>query len=52
MFKQFTIGECGMPMEEARCPQCDAPIGGRNHTAVAGVERANDLDTRFAGMGI
>jgi hypothetical protein len=41
---QFAIGECGMPMQDARCPECGAPIGGRNHTAVAGVTRAVDME--------
>ncbi|KAF2214179.1 hypothetical protein CERZMDRAFT_37353 [Cercospora zeae-maydis SCOH1-5] len=27
----FTIGECGGAMQQARCPECDAPIGGQNH---------------------
>ncbi|KAF2434363.1 hypothetical protein EJ08DRAFT_513978 [Tothia fuscella] len=40
----FTIGECGMPMEQARCPQCGASIGGRNHQAVPGVTRADNLE--------
>ena len=40
----FTIGECGMPMEVARCPECAAPVGGQNHTSVAGNRRAEDLE--------
>ncbi|KAL2824414.1 hypothetical protein BDW59DRAFT_180278 [Aspergillus cavernicola] len=40
----FAIGECGMPMEQARCPECGAPIGGQNHTAVEGVTRAPEMD--------
>ncbi|EMT61043.1 NFX1-type zinc finger-containing protein 1 [Fusarium odoratissimum] len=40
----FAIGECGMPMEEARCSECGAPIGGRNHQAVDGVTRAEDME--------
>ncbi|KAK3900041.1 hypothetical protein C8A05DRAFT_17601, partial [Staphylotrichum tortipilum] len=28
----FAIGECGMPMEQARCPECGAAIGGQHHT--------------------
>ncbi|KAK1833598.1 hypothetical protein QBC39DRAFT_345616 [Podospora conica] len=47
----FTIGECGMPMEMARCPECLAPIGGQNHTVVAGVERADDIEMLGADMG-
>ena len=52
MGNQFTIDRCGMPMELARCPQCDAPIGGDDHVAVAGVMRADDLEARFAGMHV
>ena len=33
-----------MPMEQARCPECGAPIGGQNHTAVAGVSRAREME--------
>ena len=34
-----------MPMQEAHCPECGAPIGGSNHEAVAGVTRAIDMET-------
>ncbi|RDW81247.1 uncharacterized protein DSM5745_04804 [Aspergillus mulundensis] len=44
----FTVGECGMPMEEARCPQCGERVGGHDHTPVAGVQRADDLDAAFS----
>ncbi|KAJ5578691.1 uncharacterized protein N7459_007655 [Penicillium hispanicum] len=40
----FAIGECGMPMEQARCPECGSPIGGRNHAAVEGVSRAEQME--------
>jgi hypothetical protein len=40
----FAIGDCGMPMEQARCPECGAPIGGQHHTAVAGVTRATNME--------
>ncbi|KAJ5052617.1 hypothetical protein J3E74DRAFT_443226, partial [Bipolaris maydis] len=43
----FTVGECGMPMEEARCPQCEEPIGGHDHTPVQGVQRAEDIEIEF-----
>ena len=33
---QFSIAECGMPMQLARCPECGAPIGSTNHREVAG----------------
>ncbi|KHJ35538.1 putative nf-x1 finger and helicase domain protein [Erysiphe necator] len=40
----FAIGECGMPMELARCPECGSNIGGQNHQAVAGVTRAEEME--------
>lgn len=45
----FTVGECGMPMQTSRCPQCGASVGGSNHTAVEGVRRATDFDAEFGG---
>ncbi|OAG40421.1 hypothetical protein AYO21_05321 [Fonsecaea monophora] len=46
----FTVGECGMPMEQARCPQCGAPVGGQNHTPAEGVRRATELENRFSDL--
>ncbi|KAM0712370.1 hypothetical protein Q7P37_011465 [Cladosporium fusiforme] len=40
----FAIGECGMPMELARCPECGEPIGGQSHEAVDGVTRARNME--------
>ncbi|KAK5943902.1 hypothetical protein PMZ80_003183 [Knufia obscura] len=48
----FTIGECGMPMQLARCPQCGAQIGGQSHQTVAGVARAQDLEEQMQRMRI
>lgn len=48
----FTIGECGMPMQLARCPQCGAQIGGQSHRAVQGVTRAQDLEEQMQRMRI
>lgn len=48
----FTIGECGMPMQVARCPQCGARIGGEGHRAVAGVQRAQDLEMQMENLNI
>ncbi|KAF4439729.1 NFX1-type zinc finger-containing 1 [Fusarium acutatum] len=42
----FAIGECGMPMEVARCPECGAPIGGTSHQPLAGVSRAHNMENR------
>ena len=43
----FTVGECGMPMETARCPQCGATVGGTDHQPAAGVTRAVDWEAGF-----
>ncbi|KAI8296356.1 Helicase required for RNAi-mediated heterochromatin assembly 1 [Colletotrichum sp. SAR11_240] len=40
----FTIGECGMAMETARCPECAEPVGGQSHQFAEGVQRANDIE--------
>ena len=48
----FTVGECGMPMQTARCPQCNAPIGGRNHQPAEGVEQAGDIEQEFGNLRV
>lgn len=40
----FTVGECGMPMEQARCPECGAAVGGQSHRPAEGVRRAGEID--------
>ncbi|KAI1439194.1 hypothetical protein GGR50DRAFT_7191 [Xylaria sp. CBS 124048] len=47
----FTIGECGMPMEVARCPECGATVGGTGHVAVEGVAHAGDIEALGRGVG-
>ncbi|KAL6854624.1 hypothetical protein J3F83DRAFT_477514 [Trichoderma novae-zelandiae] len=46
----FTIGECGMPMQEARCPECGARIGGQNHRPVEGMRHATEIENLARGM--
>lgn len=48
----FTIGECGMPMEQATCPACGSGIGGQNHRAVDGVQHARDIEERFGRLHV
>jgi hypothetical protein len=48
----FTVGECGMPMQTARCPQCNAPIGGSSHQPAVGVQHAGDIEREFGSMRI
>lgn len=47
----FAVGECGLPMQQARCPECGSPVGGQNHIAVAGVRRATELEDLAGGVG-
>jgi hypothetical protein len=36
---RYAVGECTYPMQQAKCPECKAEIGGSNHNPVAGVKR-------------
>ncbi|KXJ96514.1 hypothetical protein Micbo1qcDRAFT_113696 [Microdochium bolleyi] len=47
----FTVGECGMPMQLARCPECGEGVGGSNHEPTQGVERATEMDDLARGLG-
>jgi hypothetical protein len=46
----FTVGECGMPMETSRFPECGERVGGAHHRAVEGVTRAEDIENQFGRM--
>jgi hypothetical protein len=48
----FTVGECGMPMETSRCPECGAMVGGLNRQAAAGVIYAAELERDFRALTI
>ncbi|KAK5680009.1 hypothetical protein LTS10_007957 [Elasticomyces elasticus] len=48
----FTVGECGMPMELARCPACGAGIGGQDHRPAEGVEAAEDIEREFGALRV
>ncbi|KXH26632.1 hypothetical protein CSIM01_02933 [Colletotrichum simmondsii] len=47
----FTIGECGMAMQQTVCPECNAPVGGRNHSSAEGVRHAAEIDALARGVG-
>ncbi|KAJ3939042.1 uncharacterized protein N0V96_011157 [Colletotrichum fioriniae] len=47
----FTIGECGMAMQQTVCPECNAPVGGRNHSSAEGVRHAAEIDALARGIG-
>ena len=40
----YCIGECGGAMQEAVCPECNAKIGGTNHSLVRGNQLAPEMD--------
>ena len=40
----YCIGECGGAMEEAKCPECGAKIGGQSHRLTEGNELAPEMD--------
>ncbi|KAI1768094.1 hypothetical protein GGR53DRAFT_35773 [Hypoxylon sp. FL1150] len=46
----FTVGECGMPMQQARCPECGEAVGGANHTPAEGVQRADGIEEIARGI--
>ena len=40
----YCIGECGGAMHEAKCPDCGATIGGRQHTLRSDNQLAREMD--------
>ncbi|KAK8236036.1 putative NF-X1 finger and helicase domain protein [Phyllosticta capitalensis] len=48
----FTIGECGGPVQTTACPECGAPVGGRDHRVAQGVRRAEDLESEFGRLNL
>lgn len=48
----FTIGECGMPIERARCPECNSPIGGQQHRAEDGVRHLDEVEAALGNMDL
>uniref|UniRef100_A0A8C2BR21 Zinc finger, NFX1-type containing 1 n=1 Tax=Cyprinus carpio TaxID=7962 RepID=A0A8C2BR21_CYPCA len=40
----YAIGECGGAMEQSKCPECDAAIGGTNHNLIQGNAVATEMD--------
>lgn len=40
----YCIGDCGGAMEEGRCPECAAKIGGRSHRLLANNAHAPEMD--------
>ncbi|KZT65176.1 hypothetical protein DAEQUDRAFT_539533 [Daedalea quercina L-15889] len=47
----FVITECGGAMQEARCPECRAPIGGSGHQLHSSNTRAREFETIARGQG-
>eukprot|EP00347_Sterkiella_histriomuscorum_P006278 403353380 len=40
----YAIGECGGAMEQSKCPDCGAIIGGSNHSLASGNQHAGEID--------
>lgn len=40
----YAIGECGGPMQKAKCPECKADIGGQGHRLESGNAHAGHMD--------
>ena len=40
----YCIGECGGAMETAKCPECNAEIGGSHHQLLASNQVATEMD--------
>lgn len=47
----YTIGECGGAMEESKCPDCGAVIGGANHASAAGNTHSSIDGSRHSAYG-
>ena len=48
----FTVGECGMPMQTSRCPQCNATVGGQSHQPAEGVTRDEAFEREFGQLRV
>lgn len=40
----YAIGDCGGAMQQSKCPECDAAIGGTNHNLIQGNAVATEMD--------
>jgi hypothetical protein len=45
----YFIGECGGAMQESRCSECGAPVGGTGHRLLASNRRATNFLSRLFG---
>ena len=47
----YTVGECGRPMEQSRCPECGQKIGGHDHVPAMNNEAVN-LQNQMMNMNL
>lgn len=40
----YAIGDCGGAMEESKCPECGAAIGGESHRLIGDNAVATEMD--------
>lgn len=45
----YSIGECGKPMQEAKCSQCGKAIGGKSHKLLTDNKEFNMIDKTMPG---
>ncbi|KAH7109262.1 hypothetical protein B0J11DRAFT_601729 [Dendryphion nanum] len=48
----FSVGEYGLAMQVARCPQCGAPIGGLDHQLTQGAGRVEDINKELVALDL
>ena len=48
----YTVGECGRPMEEARCPECGQKIGGQNHIPAQNNNQINLVQNQMMNLNL
>jgi len=47
----FLIGECRLPMQIGRCPECNAKIGGKHHAMLNSNQRRGGVMSNVTGGG-
>ncbi|XP_053149440.1 E3 ubiquitin-protein ligase RNF213 [Hemicordylus capensis] len=41
-----TVGECGLPIERGRCPDCDEEVGGENHIPLSNFKKTESKEDK------
>ncbi|KAF9334546.1 hypothetical protein BG006_001962 [Podila minutissima] len=43
----YVIGECGMAMEQSRCPECGESVGGGHHALLRSNRRDEEMEALY-----